>query len=467
MSAPLLRLDLWLPPPYSPPSPIYRPDPTPSPASVNVVNSPGHCSGGSVIINPPRPRSGASVFKRQSALTPQSPNDNNRIEPKSWERIQNDLSTELRRFCKEITENIGTHSQLVDFAVRCDVPLTWIDRAKEDYPQDAQSVINQVFYEWWDRSNLNLARKLRTIQAAFGYMGKPAIFNRIMYTCPDIEMLIDHTVFTRMPCLIGGKDGKTGTTITHPLESVKALAQEKIKSGKITAVQHDLIHLLSEMIGTQDLYETFCESLGVPPEYGPLARPRYETWMLQTQATLIKFFVCRKSYLFRMARIRTAFNACGFLTYCDEVLVTLGHRISAINDFARVTDPPNECPSAESCTGSGDDSDAPRTIRGTRNSADGSDNETGQPPKAGTSKEKDKTPPSPQRKTSSKTGSPTAVFEYEDIEHSDIELSENDVQGIVTLRMERNAVKGDTRKEVLQRLTPKVVLKDINKDNDK
>ena len=194
-------------------------------------------------------------------------------------------------FAKKSLENIGTHSQLVDFAVRCDVPLTWIDRAKEDYPQDAQSIINQVFYEWWDRSNLNLARKLRTIQAAFGYMGKPAIFNRIMYTCPDVEMLIDHTVFTRMPCLTGGKDGKTGTTITHPLESIEALAQEKIKSGKITTIQHDLIHLLSEMIGTQDHYETFCESLGVPPEYGPLARPRYETWMLQMQATLIKFFV--------------------------------------------------------------------------------------------------------------------------------------------------------------------------------
>ena len=100
-------------PPYSPPSPIYRPDPTPSPTSVNVVNSPGHCSGGSVIINPPRPRAGASVFKRQSALTPQSPNEDNRIEPKSWERIQKDLSTELRRFCKEITENIGTHNWLI------------------------------------------------------------------------------------------------------------------------------------------------------------------------------------------------------------------------------------------------------------------------------------------------------------------------------------------------------------------
>ena len=82
-------------------------------------------------------------------------------------------------------------------------------------------------------------------------------------------------------------------------------------------------------------------------------------------------------------------------------------------------------------------------------------------------KKKIKTPLSPQRKRNSKTGSPTAVFEYEDIDHSDIELSEDDVQGIVTLRMERNAVKGDTRKEVLKRLTPKVVLKDINKDNDK
>ena len=89
--------------------------------------------------------------------------------------------------------------------VKCDVLLTWIDRAKEDYPDDSQSAINQVFYEWWDKSHLNLARKLKTIQAAFGYMGKPAIFNRIVYTCPDVEMLLDHAVLTRMPSLIGGK----------------------------------------------------------------------------------------------------------------------------------------------------------------------------------------------------------------------------------------------------------------------
>ena len=89
-----------------------------------------------------------------------------RKKPKLWEKIQIELPKDLTRFCKEVTENIGTYSQLFDFAIKCDVPLTWIDRAKEDYPNDSQSAINQVFYKWWDRSHLNLARKLKTIQAA-------------------------------------------------------------------------------------------------------------------------------------------------------------------------------------------------------------------------------------------------------------------------------------------------------------
>ena len=47
--------------------------------------------------------------------------------------------------------------------------------------------------------------------------------------------------------------------------------------------------------------------------------------------------------------------------------MTLGHRISAINDYARVNNPPNECPSADSCPGSGDESDSPRTRRDSKN----------------------------------------------------------------------------------------------------
>ena len=78
------------PPPYLPPSPIYCPDPTPSPASTNIVNSPAHCSGGSVILNPECPRPGTPVFKRQSVLTLRKiPNvhDNDRNKQKLWQKI--------------------------------------------------------------------------------------------------------------------------------------------------------------------------------------------------------------------------------------------------------------------------------------------------------------------------------------------------------------------------------------------
>ena len=39
---------------------------------------------------------------------------------------------------------ISVHTvNLVDFAVKCDIPLIWLDRAKEDYPEDSQVVVNK------------------------------------------------------------------------------------------------------------------------------------------------------------------------------------------------------------------------------------------------------------------------------------------------------------------------------------
>ena len=219
------------PPPYSPPTPIYCPDPTPSPASTNIVNSPAHYSGGSVIINPEHPRLKIPVFKRQSILTlKKRPNyqqtDDNEV--KQWQKVQSELSKELLKFSKDIMENIGTYEQLVEFAVKCDIPLTWVDRVKEDYPTDSRLVVNQVFYEWWDRCNLNLCKKIQMIQVAFGYIGKPAIFNRIIYTCPDVEMLFDHAIQDKMPPLFNA-DSRTGTPKPHVLESVETLACKKDK----------------------------------------------------------------------------------------------------------------------------------------------------------------------------------------------------------------------------------------------
>ena len=151
--------------------------------------------------------------------------------------------------------------------------------------------------------------------------------------CPDLEILFGHATSGTLPALTGG-DGIIHTNKTHVLEGVEALACEYIQSGKITAVQQNLIKTLSSIICTQGDYVAIFDSLGVPLEYGPMAQPRYQTWMSQTEVALIKFYSHSKSYLFRMARIRTVSNTCGFLMYCDETLVSLGHRISAINDYA-------------------------------------------------------------------------------------------------------------------------------------
>ena len=124
------------------------------------MNPPSHCSGGSVIINPDRPRSATPVFKRLSVLTlKKKPNTHKNVENnvKWWQKIQSELCKELVKFCKDVTENIGTNDQIVEFAVKCDIPLTWVDRAKEDCPVDSRLAVNQVFYERWDRCNLNLS----------------------------------------------------------------------------------------------------------------------------------------------------------------------------------------------------------------------------------------------------------------------------------------------------------------------
>ena len=126
------------PPLYSPPSPIYRPDPTPIPAGTNSVNTPlvgessqGNYSGGSVIIDSGCPKPGKKVFKRQSMLTLRKvPKVASSDDRKLWQQVQSELSKVLYRFCKDVTENIGTSDQLIDFAIRCDIPLIWLERAK-------------------------------------------------------------------------------------------------------------------------------------------------------------------------------------------------------------------------------------------------------------------------------------------------------------------------------------------------
>ena len=146
------------------------------------------------------------------------------------------------------------------------------------------------------------------------------------------------------------------------------------------------------------------------------------------------------------------------MMYCDETSVSLGHGISAINYYACVDDPPNEPSSADSCSDSGNDS--PRTVKDMIDSAEESD-ERRQPQNAVASLSNENT--SPPRESEASAQKLTPVIEYEDM-HNLIELTNQDIQGIVSLRMERNAVKGETSKEVLERLMPTVVLDDVNKN---
>ena len=55
------------------------------------------------------------------------------------------------------------------------------------------------------------------------------------------------------------------------------------------------------------------------------------------------------------------------------------------------------------------------------------------------------------------------IIEFEDVSDQ-IVLNDEDIQGIISLRFERDEVNGDTPREILQNLHPKVVLEDVHKD---
>ena len=72
---------------------------------------------------------------------------------------------------------------------------------------------------------------------------------------------------------------------------------------------------------------------------------------------------------------------------------------------------------------------------------------------------------SPPNKSETSIENLTPVIEYKDT-CDQIELTNQDIQGIVSLRLEKGELKGETRRQVLQRLNPTVVLDDVN-NNDK
>ena len=53
---------------------------------------------------------------------------------KYWQQVQSEMPNVILNFSEDIINNIIIYAQLHDFALRCDIPSYWVDRAKEDYP---------------------------------------------------------------------------------------------------------------------------------------------------------------------------------------------------------------------------------------------------------------------------------------------------------------------------------------------
>ena len=69
---------------------------------------------------------------------------------------------------------------------------------------------------------------------------------------------------------------------------------------------------------------------------------------------------------------------------------------------------------------------------------------------------------SPPSESETSTQNLTPVIEYKDT-CDQIELTNQDIQVVVSLRLKRGEIKGGTQRQVLQRLNPTVVLDDVNK----
>ena len=146
------------------------------------------------------PRTNANINNIDSESTSLNPT----AKTEYWQQVQSEMPHVIFKFSDDIIDNILTHDQLHDFALKCDIPNCWVEGAKEDYPQDSEMIVTKVFFEWWGRCHLNIGKKIQLIQVAFVYMGKLAVFNRIMGKYPGLKILLEYARLNITPALTHG-----------------------------------------------------------------------------------------------------------------------------------------------------------------------------------------------------------------------------------------------------------------------
>ena len=116
--------------------------------------------------------------------------------------------------------------------------------------------------------------------------GKPAVFDGIILKCPDLKMFLEYARSDVVPA-IPSDNGATNPNVRPSYDNSTLPSYGYVESGQVSVEEYDVIHLLSAVIQNEPDYVSICDSLGVPLEYGPHGKPKYSTWMLQTEATLM------------------------------------------------------------------------------------------------------------------------------------------------------------------------------------
>ena len=160
------------------------------------------------------------------------------------------------------------------------------------------------------------------------------------------------------------------------------------------------------------------------------------------------FFAKPTVFLHKLACVRTAFNACGILQFCDETLVLLGHQISAIKEFTSVHNAPKHKPMSEislSKLRSGEKGKgSPKSSRVKQEDSNENPSETTEQLHSGPNKAIENRAGPPNKSSTRNTAqSVRSVIEYKDVSDQ-IKINGEVIQGIVSLRLERDEVEGDT-----------------------
>ena len=132
---------------------------------------------------------------------------------------------------EDIAKNVITYSQLYNFPILCDIPICWMEKAKENYPNDCETMVNKVFYEWWGRSTLSIGKKILYIQAAFVAEGKPAVFDGIALKYPDLKMLLEYARSDVVP-VIPSSNGATSPNVSLVIITLPCQVMAMLKQGK-------------------------------------------------------------------------------------------------------------------------------------------------------------------------------------------------------------------------------------------